>query len=154
MKTSFHCLRRLDADVGRLVRYFGNDARQVSAFFESSIRLTKFFTRRDDIRAAITILPSHYPNYFLGACVVEELTQIIRLPNDSTIVQAFIFNDRSQCFKLTANDLMLLRILYGPRITYAMARQNALNSGARSQRNSAPANSLKLPLSCGIHSTI
>ena len=48
------------------------------------------------------------------------------LPNDSAIVEASIFNDRSQYFELTANDRMLLRALYDPRITFAMPRERAL----------------------------
>ena len=115
-----------DKIAGAIARYFDNDAAQVAAIVKSSTCFAKFFTRRDEIRAAIAVFPSHHPKNFMRACVVEELTQIMGLPNDSTIVEASIFNDRSQFFELTANDRMLLRVLYDPRITYAMPRQNAL----------------------------
>ena len=62
----------------------------------------------------------------MRACVVEELTQILGLPNDSATVEASIFNDHSQYFELTKNDRMLVQVLYHPRITFAMPRQQAL----------------------------
>ena len=111
---------------GAIARYFDNDPAQVAAMVKSSTCFAKFFTRRDEIRAAIAVFPDHHPKRIMRACVVEELTQIMGLPNDSVIVEASIFNDRSQFLELTANDRMLLRVLYDPRITYAMPRQRAL----------------------------
>ena len=111
---------------GAVARYFDNDPAQVVAIVKSSTCFAKFFTRRDEIRAAIAVFPDHHPKNFMRACVVEELTQIMGLPNDSAIVETSIFNDRSQYFELTANDRMLLRALYDPRITFAMPRERAL----------------------------
>jgi hypothetical protein len=62
----------------------------------------------------------------MRACVIEELTQILGLPNDSAIVEASIFNDHSQYFELTKNDRMLVQVRYDPRIIFAMPRQQAL----------------------------
>src|SRR3546814_16326288 len=70
----------------------------------------------DLIRAAVILFPAHHSRATLRACVVEELTQIMGLANDSTIVADSIFNDRSPFTELTANDRLLLRILYDRRI--------------------------------------
>jgi hypothetical protein len=109
-----------------VTKYFDNDPAQVSAIVKSSTCFAKFFTRRDEIRAAIAVFPAEHSKAFMRACVVEELTQILGLPNDSVIVEASIFNDRSQYFELTMNDRMLVQVLYDPRITFAMPRQQAL----------------------------
>ncbi len=120
----FYLLR--DKISGAVARYFDNDPAQVAAIVKSSTCFAKFFTRRDEIRAAIAVFPDHHPKNYMRTCVVEELTQIMGLPNDSAVVEASIFNDRSQYFELTANDRVLLSVLYDPRITYAMPRQRAL----------------------------
>lgn len=52
----------------------------------------------------------------LVACIVEELTQVLGLGNDSELAWPSIFNDRSPDVLLTALDYSLLRILYDPRI--------------------------------------
>ncbi|WP_158014626.1 DUF2927 domain-containing protein [Salinivibrio kushneri] len=48
----------------------------------------------------------------LVACVVEELTQIMGLPNDDDRVFPSIFNDRTPQQLLTGLDGLLLRLLY------------------------------------------
>ena len=111
---------------GAVTKYYDNDPAQVAAIVKSSTCFAKFFTRRDEIRAAIAVFPSEHSKDFMRACVVEELTQILGLPNDSAIVEASIFNDHSQYFELTKNDRMLVQVLYDPRITFAMPRQQAL----------------------------
>ena len=109
-----------------VTKYFDNDPAQVAAIVKSSTCFAKFFTRRDEIRAAIAVFPAEHPKDFMRACVVEELMQILGLPNDSATVEASIFNDHSQHFELTKNDRMLVQVLYDPRITFAMPRQQAL----------------------------
>lgn len=52
----------------------------------------------------------------LVACVVEELTQIMGLPNDDDNVFPSIFNDRTPEQLLTGLDGLLLRLLYLPDI--------------------------------------
>lgn len=56
----------------------------------------------------------------LVACVVEELTQLLGLPNDSELVFPSIFNDRSTDEFLSPLDVMLLRMLYDPRLKAGM----------------------------------
>lgn len=56
----------------------------------------------------------------LMACVVEELTQIMGLPNDSDEVYPSIFNDHSFNDFLSGLDYLLLRLLYSPSLTTGM----------------------------------
>ncbi|SEG81917.1 DUF2927 domain-containing protein [Marinobacterium lutimaris] len=56
----------------------------------------------------------------LVSCIVEELTQILGLPNDSEKVFPSIFNDKSTDQLLTGLDLVLLRLLYDPRLEPGM----------------------------------
>ncbi len=48
----------------------------------------------------------------LVACVVEELTQVMGLPNDDNRVYPSIFNDQSSLQLLTGLDSLLLQLLY------------------------------------------
>ncbi|MFT6986252.1 MAG: hypothetical protein ACJAT7_002077 [Psychromonas sp.] len=50
----------------------------------------------------------------LADCVVEELTQLMGLPNDSVAVYPSIFNDRSIESYLSGLDYLLLKITYHP----------------------------------------
>lgn len=56
----------------------------------------------------------------LMACVVEELTQVLGLANDSTRVYPSIFNDRSFNDFLSGLDFLLLKILYHPVLKAGM----------------------------------
>jgi hypothetical protein len=62
----------------------------------------------------------------LGACIVEEMTQIMGLPNDSEEVFPSIFNDLSADDELTELDRMLIRLLYDPALPTGMDREQAL----------------------------
>lgn len=52
----------------------------------------------------------------LVTCVVEELTQIMGLPNDSESVYPSIFNDKTPNDLLTGLDYLLLKLLYQPEL--------------------------------------
>lgn len=52
----------------------------------------------------------------LLACVVEELTQVLGLPNDANTVRPSVFNDLSAHSLLTGLDYVLLKILYDSRL--------------------------------------
>jgi hypothetical protein len=62
----------------------------------------------------------------LPACIVEETTQVLGLPNDSEEVFPSIFNDRSIDDELTEQDKVLLRLLYDPRLRPGMPREQVL----------------------------
>lgn len=56
----------------------------------------------------------------LLACIVEELTQILGMPNDSAEVYPSIFNDHSFNDFLTGLDYILLKLLYSPELKTGM----------------------------------
>ena len=62
----------------------------------------------------------------LPACIVEEMTQIMGLPNDSDEISPSIFNDSSEDNELTDLDRWLVRLLYDPAMKPGMDRQAAL----------------------------
>lgn len=66
------------------------------------------------------------PKLFAKACVVEELTQVLGLINDSDALEFSIFNDKSRAIDLTEPDRWMLRMLYDPRIRPGMHRATAL----------------------------
>lgn len=57
----------------------------------------------------------------LVACVVEELTQIMGLPNDSEKVFPSIFNDKTPQNLLSGLDGLLLKMLYYEEVTPGMS---------------------------------
>lgn len=59
----------------------------------------------------------------LMACVVEELTQILGLANDSDSVFPSIFNDHSHNDFLTGLDFVLLKLLYHPALHSGMTEK-------------------------------
>lgn len=91
--------------------------------------MARFFTRDNEIRTAVILFPATHPKEYLRACVVEELTQVLGLPNDSDAVKPSIFNDQSGYFELTDHDRRMLKMLYDPRITPGMPRKEALRRG-------------------------
>ncbi len=113
----------------RLKRYFDDDEAKVRKMIEVSTCFAKFGTRKNEIRWAIAVFPDHHPKDYMRACVVEEMTQVLGLPNDSNAVSPSIFNDHSRYFELTAHDRLMLKMLYDPRITVGMARRDALGMG-------------------------
>jgi hypothetical protein len=106
-------------------RYFGkNSAEQRERFFRETVCLGIFSSSRRNgrITRAVVIIPVDRARARgkLPACVVEELTQVLGLPNDSDKVYPSIFNDHSTDVFLTGLDTLLLRMLYDPRVTHGM----------------------------------
>ncbi len=62
----------------------------------------------------------------LPACVVEEVTQALGLPNDSEKVHPSVFNDKSTDTVLSPLDKLLLKILYDKRVKAGMSREEVL----------------------------
>ncbi|MGH6662793.1 MAG: DUF2927 domain-containing protein [Rhodospirillales bacterium] len=89
------------------------------------------FTKDNEIRSAVVLFPAERPKNHMRACVVEELTQVLGLPNDSPSVSPSIFNDKSPINELTDHDRLMLRMLYDPRITIGMSRDRALIVGRK-----------------------
>ena len=90
---------------------------------QGGICLANFATNaRYEITRATIIIPVDYSRAkgrFLD-CVVEELSQVMGLPNDSDKVFPSIFNDSSIDSFLTGLDYVLLRLAYHPALQPGM----------------------------------
>ncbi len=93
--------------------------------------MARLFKKGDEIRKAVVLFPAERPKAHMRACVVEELTQVLGLPNDSDSVNPSIFNDKSRYIELTDHDRLMLKMLYDPRITIGMPRAQALVVGRK-----------------------
>lgn len=83
----------------------------------------------NEISSAMVIIPVDRARAHgkLMSCVVEELTQVMGLPNDSDDVFPSIFNDRSYNQFLTGLDYVLLKLLYQPTVKSGMTQQQLHN---------------------------
>lgn len=73
------------------------------------------------IRAKIIIPVDHaFSKGLLPACIVEEITQSMGLPNDSDWVNPSIANDASKEDLLTGLDYIMLKLLYNPQLKAGM----------------------------------
>ncbi|MEZ9545011.1 MULTISPECIES: DUF2927 domain-containing protein [Vibrio] len=61
----------------------------------------------------------------LVACIVEEITQVLGLPNDSDKAYPSIFNDHTPEDLLSPLDVMLLKLLYEPELKAGMTKAQA-----------------------------
>lgn len=62
----------------------------------------------------------------MDACLLEEMTQVFGLMNDSDLVQPSIFNQYSTSRVLYRSDLILLLTLYDKQLTPGMAKSEAM----------------------------
>ena len=116
-----------DKDIpAALAKYWKGDAEKVRWMVQNSTCFANYFTRKGEIVAAVIAFPSRHPASYHRACAVEEITQILGLPNDSNAVRPSIFNDSSRYFELTEHDRWLLRALYQKDITPGMSRNETL----------------------------
>ncbi len=81
--------------------------------------------RRSEITRATVIIPVDrvMGEGLLVACIVEETTQIMGLPNDSDWVFPSIANDKSKIELLTGLDYILLKLLYSKALSPGMKAQ-------------------------------
>ncbi|MEZ8065199.1 MULTISPECIES: DUF2927 domain-containing protein [unclassified Vibrio] len=61
----------------------------------------------------------------LVACIVEEITQVLGLPNDSDKAYPSIFNDHTPEDLLSPLDVVLLKLLYEPQLKVGMTKEQA-----------------------------
>ncbi len=103
---------------------------QRNHLLSKSVCLAHFSTHKNgSIKKAIVIIPVDRARAHakLVSCIVEELTQVMGLPNDSEKVFPSIFNDKSHNDLLTGLDYVLLKILYHPKVKTG-ARINAIKN--------------------------
>jgi AcrR family transcriptional regulator len=77
---------------------------------------------RRDIDEITAVIPSFISDEEIRACVIEEVTQAIGLPNDSDSANPSIFNDDDVYQDLTWQDELFLRVLYASRVRSGMTR--------------------------------
>lgn len=95
------------------------DQQQIGQLTRNSVCLAHFSIAKDNsIENAIVIIPVDRARAHakLLSCIVEELTQIMGLPNDSDKVFPSIFNDKSHDDYLSGLDFLLLNLLYDKRM--------------------------------------
>lgn len=79
--------------------------------------------RHEIIKATIVLPVDHvFSRGLLVACIVEESTQIMGLPNDSDWVYPSIANDVSKIELLSGLDYILLKILYHPSLQAGLTK--------------------------------
>jgi len=82
-----------------------------------------FAAGRDGVINELTaVIPEFASEATKRACVVEEVTQALGLPNDSFTVKPSIFNDDDEYQDLTWQDELFLRVLYDARVRPGMSR--------------------------------
>jgi hypothetical protein len=99
------------------------DQQQIGHLTRNSVCLAHFSIAADNsIDKAIVIIPVDRARAHakLLSCVVEELTQIMGLPNDSDKVFPSIFNDKSHNDYLSGLDYLLLNLLYDERMSVGL----------------------------------
>ena len=92
---------------------------------QGSICLANIQTNKSsEIIKAIVIIPVDRARIHgkLVSCIVEELTQVLGLPNDSKTIHPTIFSDRNIYKLLTGLDYLLLKLLYSPEIRSGMTK--------------------------------
>lgn len=119
---SFTELNRVEEKVAR---YIG-DPESIRVALDEAICLGNFgVAANGTIQRGVIIIPVHYARQnarFLD-CIIEEITQLLGLPNDSDDVYPSIFNDVSHDIYLSPLDYVLLKILYSPRLKAGMSAQ-------------------------------
>lgn len=107
----------------KVAEYMGNPDNYRTALNEA-ICIGHFNTnKRSQIIRSVIIIPVDFARQrarFLD-CIVEEITQLMGLPNDSDEVYPSIFNDVSIDAYLSPLDYILLKLLYSPRLNTGMS---------------------------------
>ncbi|TDO96197.1 DUF2927 domain-containing protein [Marinomonas balearica] len=102
------------------VRQYIGDPNRIRKALNEAVCLGNFSLNKSrEIVKGVIIIPVDYARQkarFLD-CIVEEITQLLGLPNDSNEVYPSIFNDVSTDQYLSPLDYLLLRTLYSPRLT-------------------------------------
>jgi len=77
------------------------------------------------ITRAMALIPTDEGRFVVRACLIEELTQIMGLFNDSDDIVPSIFNDSSPNMVLSEHDRILIQVLYDPRLEPGMTWSQA-----------------------------
>ncbi len=112
-------LQIIFTDEARLPSYLSNtmqlDNTTAQQLSRNSVCIANFSVNTNgEIEQALVVIPVDRARAHakLLACIVEELTQVMGLPNDDVAVFPSIFNDRSHDNFLSGLDYVLLKLLY------------------------------------------
>lgn len=97
--------------------------REMSSHMKQAVCMANLITNaKSEISSAVVIIPVDQAirHRKLVTCIVEEITQVMGLPNDSDLVYPSIFNDNTPNDLLTGLDGLLLQLLYHPDLEVGM----------------------------------
>lgn len=118
---NFDVILTKDAYYGAAIKQFtGSNVKNIA---RESACMAHYSTNKHNaiVRAKIIIPVDHaFSKGLLPACIVEEITQSMGLPNDSDWVNPSIANDASKVDLLTGLDYVLLKLLYSPKLKSGM----------------------------------
>lgn len=103
-------------------KYLGKSS---TKYLSSAVCIANYRARKSgEIIKASIVIPVDKARHRgkLIACVVEEVAQILGLPNDSDNVYPSVFNDHSPEELLSPLDITLLKLLYEPSLTVGMRK--------------------------------
>lgn len=86
-------------------------------------------TRTGAMFRALIVVNIELPLEAMDACLLEEMTQALGLPNDSDIVTPSVFNQTSTQRTLSESDVMVVKTLYDHRLPAGTPRADALRIG-------------------------
>jgi hypothetical protein len=105
------------------MKKFGLYNRQSDAILEKAACIGNVkASKKGEILSAVIHIPvdSTRANGLFLNCIVEEITQVMGLLNDSDEVFPSIFNDQSIDGYLSGLDYLLLKLLYNPKLKFGM----------------------------------
>ena len=104
-----------------------NDQQTILDLPKSTYCLAMTQSQADDsiYTRAIVVIRAEHPDLLRLSCVHEELAQAMGLPNDSPEARPSIFNDDEEFALLTAQDALMLRLLYNPALRPGMRLDQA-----------------------------
>nr|CRH06871.1 conserved exported protein of unknown function [Candidatus Magnetococcus massalia] len=88
-----------------------------------------FVTKKNqyrDIASAYIVVNIDRSDESINACILEEITQAMGLPNDTDMMRGSVFNDRERLTRLGMRDIQLIKLLYDDRMVAGMSRTAAL----------------------------
>lgn len=80
----------------------------------------------DRIVAAWIVINSEREDRDIGHCIIEEITQAMGLPNDTSLVKETVFNNAYNTLRLHPVDRILVKTLYDKRLTPGMPKAQAM----------------------------
>lgn len=86
------------------------------------------FNREAEIIAGTVVIPVEraLASDKLEPCIVEEVTQMLGLINDSRFARNTVFSDNTENESLTGLDYLLIKLLYSPQLEPGMSLREAM----------------------------